>query len=110
MGFKSKQAGVISANNLKENEVAVEGTLIEILEPSKPGWKNNYKFELANGEEKIVFSTTILANRMEGVEVGDLVQITYLGTVPSKNGRPAHNWDVAVWEDDEEEGAEENAS
>lgn len=109
MGFKATQASIVETKNLKEGEVAVTGTLVEVLEPSKAGWKNNYKIQLEDGTEKILFGTTILANRMEPVNVGDLIQVTYLGTIPSKNGRPAHNWEVAVWEEDEE-GAEENAS
>ena len=61
----------------------IEGVLLSKT-PSKNYDNQVYEIETANGEQKRVFGTTVLDNRMTFVNVGDNVRITYKGTEKNK--------------------------
>lgn len=47
-----------------------------------------------DGEEKTVFGTTILEDKMQSASIGDEVRITFLGHMETNTGRNAKNFKV----------------
>lgn len=58
-----------------------------------------------DGELKTYFGKTVLAQKLRGVEPGEVVEITFLGLKPGKKGKTYNDFSVFVGEDDEPEQA-----
>lgn len=76
---------------------SIEGILIN-KRPS-PKYDNKiYNIETANGEQKVVFGTTVLDDRMDYVEIGTRVRITYKGTEKNKKDQDVKIFKVEAQE------------
>jgi len=74
----------------------IEGNLVKKQAGS---FGDNYTIQTANGEEFLVFGTTVLNNKMASVEEGKEVRITFLGEEKAeKSGRMYKDFDVEVAE------------
>lgn len=58
-----------------------------------------------DGELKTYFGKTVLAQKLRGVEPGEVVEITFLGLKPGKKGKTYNDFSVFVGEDEEPEQA-----
>lgn len=88
--------------------VVAVGTYEGTLPNNKDAEKLDYKIRLQNGDLAIVNVAGNLKYRMDqaiekGLQVGDIVQISYLGKTPMTSGKykgtPAHSFDVAIEQD-----------
>jgi hypothetical protein len=70
-----------------EVDVPLEGNVTAISErEGKYGSYKIYVLENDGGEVAVHAFHSVLANELEAVEVGDQVEITYLGKRPTKSG------------------------
>ena len=71
----------------------VEGTLVAVEDGKKYGGKV-FHFQTKAGEQLVVFSTTILQDRMSYVKVGEYCKIVYNGTQKNAKGQETKLFDV----------------
>lgn len=80
----------------------VEGTFLGSLENPHNENVTDYKFELENGSEVLINGAGNLKYKMSLVDVGDFIQVSYLGMQEIKKGKMAgklsHNFEVLVAE------------
>jgi hypothetical protein len=62
----------------------------------------SYQIKTTDNQTMYFFGSTSLDRQLEDC-VGSIVKITYLGEVKTKGGRMMRDYEVAVWNDDEEE-------
>lgn len=75
--------------------IILEGEFVGTLQNPIDELKNDFKFSCENGATKIINSTAHLAYLMKNVNVGDFVQVKYLGKEEYK-GRLGHKFEVLV--------------
>ena len=71
----------------------VEGTLVAVEDGKKYGGKV-YHLETTAGDQLVVFSTTVLQDRMSYVKVGEYCKIVYNGTQKNAKGQETKLFDV----------------
>jgi hypothetical protein len=90
---------------IKEYGVGSEfvGTYLSSKEiNTKKGKATLHTFRLEDGEEVDIFGKTVLNSRLSDAEVGDLLEIEYLGMENGKSGgNDYHNFNVFLVEVDE---------
>lgn len=61
-----------------------------------PNNSNLYTFEIAGGEHKAIWGTTLLDTRFKNLKFGEEVKVVYLGKVKSeqRKGAEYHNFEV----------------
>jgi hypothetical protein len=104
MEFRKIEPGVWKAE--KEGDEII-GKLVKIGESSKYGKGKVYHLEVENPqtgaiENKVVFGSTVLDDRMGFVEVGQYVKIAFTETTTNKKGQDVKVYEVSVGTPDEE--------
>ena len=90
MEFKKISPGVFKPVNTGDT---IEGVLVNVEDGKKYGGKV-YHLETPTDEQMVVFSTTILEDRMSYIKVGDYCKIVYNGVTKNKLGQDTKNFDV----------------
>jgi hypothetical protein len=72
----------------------VEGVLVNV-EPKGSEMSSKYYVETITGI-KLVFGSTVLDDRMKSIKVGEIIRITYEGTVDNKRHQPVKIFKVEV--------------
>ena len=71
----------------------MEGVLVSAEDGKKFGGRI-YHLETPKGEQVVIFSTTVLEDRMSYVKVGEYCKIVYKGTVKNAKGQETKMFDV----------------
>ena len=71
----------------------VEGTLVAVEDGKKYGGKV-YHLETTAGDQLVMFSTTVLQDRMNYVKVGEYCKIVFNGTQKNAKGQETKLFDV----------------
>jgi len=71
----------------------VEGTLVTVEDGKKYGGKV-YHLQTTSNDQLVVFSTTVLQDRMNYVKVGEYCKIVYNGTQKNAKGQETKLFDV----------------
>jgi len=95
MTFQKIEPGIWKPEN--DGDMIV-GKLLRV-EDSKSFKNKVYALEIAEGldtEQKIVFGSTVLDDRMSFVHTGDIVKIVFKGTQKNKKGQDTKVFEVLV--------------
>ena len=87
--FKKIDPGIWTYEKVGDEIVGI----LKKVEDSKKFDNKVYSFEI-NGEQMVVFGTTVLDNRMAFVNEGDKVKIVYKGMEKNQKGQPTKMFDV----------------
>ena len=90
MEFKPINPGVWKPLNDGDT---MEGVLVSSELGKKFGGKV-YHLETPKGEQVVIFSTTVLEDRMSYVKVGEYVKIIYKGTMKNAKGQETKMFEV----------------
>lgn len=103
MEFRKIEPGVWRAENTGDEII---GKLLKVTESKKFDGGKVYNLEVSDDEtgqieNKVVFGSVVLDDRMSFVKVGQLVKIKYIGMEPNKKGQDTKIYEVSVADDSE---------
>ena len=84
-----------------EKEDTLEGVYFKKLEKADKYDRDHYLIRTSSGEEKKVFSSTVLKKRFDKIEIGSNVKIEFMGLKPSGQGQDYKDFKVYVVKDDD---------
>jgi translation initiation factor IF-1 len=106
--FKKPEGAVAGLRFIKAKQLAddgikgaiLEGTFVGTIKNTFDETKNDFKFQLDDGNMVIINATGSLTNEMKLIKVGDYVQVNYEGmdklTKGKMKGKNFHKFNVLV--------------